>query len=366
MQTLDAIARYSKKNRVISAVSQSFPHLKAGAIRDYITFLKSMGWYSKGMHNKSDHFFEIGNSIIEYFSADDGSKVHGPSRDILFLNEPNKGISFDAWHQMSIRTGETIFFDYNPSGKFYIHKEGIITDPDCKMIHSTWRDNKKNLTQAQLNEFAKNQEKGKYSSYWAYWWKVYGEGEDSVLLDERIMPFIDYVDKIPNDAIRIPSGLDFGFKPDPTAFGNHWIKKNENGQDDLYIEEVVYETRLSINTKSPGRKNLVEILDEFGFNRNHLIIAECADPRGVEELRTARFNIEAIKKESVETSIKLFHDYNIHILKGGDNTFNEFDNYRYKKNREGDILGIPALGQADHMIDQCRYILMSRNKRWSV
>ena len=366
LQGLDTIARYSPKSRIISIVSQTFPHLKAGVIRDYIKYLTQMGWYSDKMHNKSDHFFNVGNSIIEYFSSDNADKVHGPARDILYLNEPNKGISFDSWNQMSIRTNECIFFDYNPSGIFYIHKEGIITDIDCKMIHSTWKDNIKNLSKAQLNEFAKNKKKSENSDYWRYWWRVYGEGEDAVLLEERIMPFIDYVDKIPSEAIRIPTGLDFGFSPDPTSVSNHWIRKNENDLDDLYLEEVIYETRLSINTKSPERKNLVQKLEESGFNKSTLIIAECADPRSIEEMRRVGFNIEAVRKESVENSIKLFHDYNIHFLKGSDNIYDEFDNYKYKSDRDGIILGIPTPGQQDHGIDNTRYILMSRNKRWSV
>ena len=73
-----------------------------------------------------------------------------------------------------------------------------------------------------------------------------------------------------------------------------------------------------------------------------------------------------LKTQSIENSIKLFHNYNIHFLKGSDNIYDEFDNYKYKRDRDGIILGIPPPGQQDHGIDNTRYILMSRNKRWSV
>jgi phage terminase large subunit len=209
-------------------------------------------------------------------------------------------------------------------------------------------------------------ELSKTTEYWAYYWKVYGLGEEGILLEERIMPFIQWAKEVPKDAIEIPSGLDFGFFPDPTAFCRLWIRKNDSLRDDLYIKEIVYDTKLSINTLSEGSTNLVEELKRKGVNPNHLIIAESADPRAVEEMRRAGFSIQAVKKTSVETSIRLFHDYNIHVIEGGENAYWELDNYKYKRDPKGIIMAIPAPGQKDHICDLLRYVLMSRNKRWSI
>lgn len=363
-QVNHTIALESARHRKISIVSQSFPHLKEGAIYDLTTHFDKEGINHHRIHNKSDHYFRINKSVINYFSVDDMGKVKGPARDILHVNEPNQGISFDVFNQLDIRTRECIFVDYNPDSEFWLHEQKLLNDPKTILIHSTWLDNLENLTKQQIDQFLKAYKLSKIDPYWAYWWKVYGEGEDGVLLEQRIMPFLKKVSKVPDSAVEIPAGLDFGFHPDPTAFVRMWIEKGEL-KDKLYIQEVVYDTKLSINTKSENQENLTEILKSKGFNKNHLIIAESADPRSIKEMRDAGFNIEAVKKTKVETSIRLFHDYDIHILEDSENAYKEMNNYKYKKDRQGNILKVPDDGQADHIIDSCRYVLMSRDYRWT-
>lgn len=284
----------------------------------------------------------------------------------------NNGITFDTYNNLKIRTRELMVFDYNPSAEYFLHDKdsGILDDPKTIILNSTWLDNIENLTSQQIDFFINAKIKSKTSDYWRYWWEVYGLGNDAVLMDERIMPFIKLVTKVPDNAIQIPNGLDFGFFPDPTAFIRLWVVPGLL-KDDLYIEEVVYDTRLSINSKSEGSANLVELLNLKGINNKHLTIAESADPKAIEEMRGAGYNIEAVKKSSVEVSIRVFHDYNIHVVdksnSGKDNkTFKELNSYKFKRNRKGVILPIPADGQDDHSIDSIRYVLMSRNKRWSI
>lgn len=364
IQNLDFHTNFSGRHKKVSIVSQSFPHLKDGVIYEYKKYQMRDGIVRN--HNKGDHEFHVGKSIINYFSlGDDNSRAIGPGREILYLNEPNKGITFQDYTDLKTRTTEFVIMDYNPSSEFWLHTEGILEDPRTKLIHSTWLDNIRNLTKAQIDDFIKWKLLSKTSDFWAYYWKVYGLGEDAVLLEERIMPFIKWVKAVPEGAVEIPSALDFGFFPDPTTFLRLWIRKGAL-KDDLYIQQIVYDTRLSINTKGEGAKNLVDILLQKGVNPNHLTIAESADANAVEEMRLAKFAIEKVVKTSVETSIRLFHDYNIHIVEGSDQAFTEFDNYRYKRDKKNIILPIPAPGQADHTIDAVRYVLLSRNKRWSL
>lgn len=371
IQVLDRIGALSADHRKISIVSQSYPHLREGAIYEYEKYMMRENIHR--VHKESRHVIEVGNSVINYFALGDSkekAKAIGPGRDILYLNEPNKGISWQDYVDLQIRTSECIFLDYNPSAPFWLQKQGLLDSPRTIVIHSTWRDNIDNLTDAQIEEFREAYRKSKFDPFWNYWWKVYGEGEDAVMVEERIMPVIQRASKVPDDAIEIPSGLDFGFFPDPTAFARLWIvprKQTGKLKDDLYIQQLVYSTRLSINARGEGINNLVDILEEKGFNKRHLIIADSANPLAISEMRSAGFNIEAIKKTSVETSIRLFHDYNIYILDGSEDIYEEFDNYKYARDKStGEILGVPEKGQRDHGIDLCRYILMSRNSRWSV
>lgn len=364
IQWLDETLHYSRRHRKASIVSHSFPHLNDGAIYEYTKHQMREGVTRK--HNGGKHEFYLNNSILNYFSLDgQGNKAIGPGRDILHLNEPNRGITFDNYTDLKTRTTEFIVADYNPSGEFWAHEQNLFDDPRTRVIHSTWLDNLANLSQHQIQDFLDAYQKSKTSDWWNWYWKVYGLGEDAILLEERIMPITRWCSKIPKDAVQIPNALDFGWFPDPTAFCQLWVKKGKL-KDDLYIKQVVYGTNLSINTKSPGASNLTDLLEGSKIPKHHLTIAECADPGAIAELRTAGYRIEAVVKSSVETSIRLFHDYNIHILEGSDKVWKEFNSYKYNRTRKGVILPVPAPGQDDHSIDGVRYVLMSRNKRWSL
>lgn len=365
VQFLHFILTSSSKHRKASIVSQSFPHLRDGAIYEYEKFQARENIVVK--HQSSRHEFSVRNSIINYFSVDDPTKAVGPDRDICYANEMNNGITFDTYTNLKVRTKELFVFDYNPSAEWFLSdpNSGILDDPKTIILNSTWLDNLDNLTESQIQYFLNAKKKSKSSDYWRYWWEVYGLGKDAVLLEERIMPFIKLCSSIPKDAIQIPNGLDFGFFPDPTAFIRLWVKPGLL-KDDLYIEEVVYDYRLSINSKSDGASNLLDRLKTKGVNSSHLTIAESADPKAIEEMRGAKYNVEAVRKTSVETSIRVFHDYNIHVLDNSLNTYKELNSYKFKRNRKGVILPIPADGQSDHSIDSIRYVLMSRNTRWSI
>jgi phage terminase large subunit len=366
IQGIDLIVVGSARHRKISICSQSFPHLRDGAIYEYKKH--QMRESVSRTQNKSEHEFHVNKSIINYFSVDDPAKAIGPGRDILYCNEVNKGFNLQMFIDLKQRTEECVWMDWNPSSPFFIHdqedgNEAIINDSRTRIIHSTWLDNIENLTKAQIQDFIDAKRKSKVSDFWNYWWKVYGLGEDALLMEERIMPMLKRCKKVPDDAIEIPSALDFGFFPHPTSFLRMWIKKGELF-DKLYIKQVIYDTKLSIDSKKGN--NLTDALIAKGVNPKHKIIAECADPRAINDMRSAGFNIEAVVKTSVENGIRLFHDYEIHVVDGSEATYKELDGYKYKRNKKGIILGVPEPGQPDHSIDGARYVLSSRNQRWSI
>ena len=104
----------------ISVVSETMPHLKRGAIRDFQNIMGTE--FNEAQWNKTDaiYSFPHNGSIIEFFSADSSAKVHGPARDILFLNEA-QNIPFDIARQLFVRTSERILIDYNPTHTFWVN-----------------------------------------------------------------------------------------------------------------------------------------------------------------------------------------------------------------------------------------------------
>ena len=67
------------KNKLISVVSETFPHLKRGAIRDFLNIMEGHGLYRGNNWNKTEstYLFEETGSKIEFFSADQPGKVRG-------------------------------------------------------------------------------------------------------------------------------------------------------------------------------------------------------------------------------------------------------------------------------------------------
>src|SRR5437868_5005677 len=79
-------AQSDRTPTLTSVVSESFPHLKRGAIRDFLQIMEAHRYFKDDRWNKTDYIytFETG-SKIEFFSADQPSKVRGPRRDRLFI-----------------------------------------------------------------------------------------------------------------------------------------------------------------------------------------------------------------------------------------------------------------------------------------
>ena len=124
----------------ISICAPTLPHLKKGALRDFVNLLMGYNLYKEKYHNKTDNIFQIAYSHIEFFSLDEPGKARGPRRDILFVNECNL-IPYETFSQLILRTRLKTFIDYNPADENHWIYDKILTRPDCKFIRSTYLDN---------------------------------------------------------------------------------------------------------------------------------------------------------------------------------------------------------------------------------
>ncbi len=112
------IDRGQMRKCLMSVVSESFPHLKRGAIRDFLNIMDANQYYDPKAWNKTDYTYTFPTGAkLEFFSVDQPGKVRGPRRDILFVNEANN-ISFETYTQLDVRTREIIWLDWNPVAEF--------------------------------------------------------------------------------------------------------------------------------------------------------------------------------------------------------------------------------------------------------
>lgn len=318
---------------IISVVTQTFPQLRTGAMRDFERIVPALLPSGSYEENKSNHSWKIRDSLIEFFSADQYEKVLGAQRDYLFINECNR-LGYEVVRQLMVRTSMKVFLDYNPVTSFWVN-DHILTRNDYTLIHSTYENNKKHLSPAQIAEIESHKKDRN-------WWRVYGEGLEG-RMEGLVFPDWDIVPEFP-EGCRVRYGIDFGFN-DPTAI----VRAGVIG-DDLYLDELCYEVGL-ISADISSR------LAYHGVQkRADRIIGDSAAAVQIETLHRDGWNIHPCKKGpgSIMAGISTMKRYKIHLTATSQNLQREFLNYTWEKDKDEKAVDMP-IDSFNHAIDACRY-----------
>ena len=329
--------------REISVVTDTIPALRRGALKDFISIMKSMALFEEKQFNRSILKYDFLNgSYIEFFSTDQPEKLRGSRRTDLFINEANR-VSFSAYQEMSIRTSKTVTLDYNPSSLFWVDRE-LVGQPDTDFITLTYKDNDA-LSPSIVKELEKAREKGKTSKFWSNWCRVYLDGLTGSL-EGSVFKDIHYVDNIPEDARLLANGMDFGYSIDPTSIVSLY-KHN----DTFIFDEVLYKTGM-LNRDIYNYINSNNIEGDF--------YADSAEPKSIAELRLSGLNIFPVTKgrDSIVYGINLINQNKVFVTNRSKNLKKEIEGYIWTKDKDGNTLQKPNGISGDHAIDSARYALM--------
>lgn len=329
---LIAMAQSDEKPTLTSIIAESIPHLKRGAMRDFKNILKEHNYWNDNLWSISDktYTFETG-SQIEFFSADDATKLRGGRRDRCFMNECNN-MTLEAFDEVEVRTKEFIFLDWNPTNEFWFYTDVLHKREDVEHIILNYKDN-----EALSEEIIKSIEARKERKNW---WQVYGLGLLGEL-DNKIYKDWQTIDEIPHEAKLIRRGLDFGYTNDPTAIVDIY---SYNGG--YILDEKCYQKGLS-------NKQIADMLLTFD---NILTIADSSEPKSIDEIKSYGVNIIGAKKGagSINQGIQYIQDQRISITKNSLNLIKEYRNYLWKTDRDGKVLNVPE-DVFDHILDATRY-----------
>lgn len=337
LQLLIDDAQRDKVPKMYSITSESMPHLKRGAIRDFKSIMIDQGYWNDSNWNATDFIYSFPKSKIEFFSLDMPHKVRGPRRDKLFINEANN-IPLETFDQLEVRTKEKIWLDWNPTNEFWFYSDVLGKRDDVEMITLTYKDNEgcppEVVRSIEMRKGNKN------------WWQVYGLGQLGEVEGKIYKDWI-IIDEIPHEARLERYGLDFGYSNDPTAidaiyrYNGGWI-----------IDEITHQKGLSNR----------QIADILSNQPKALIIADSAEPKSIDEIMQYGLNIiPSIKGQgSVNKGIQFVQGQRVSMTKRSLNTIKEYRNYLWQTDKDGKIINIPDVG-FDHHMDGIRYAINSLN-----
>ncbi len=345
----------SHKNELISVVSETFPHLKRGAIRDFINIMETHKYFNPKQWNKTDYVytFETG-SKIEFFSADQSDKVRGPRRQVLFINEANN-ISYETYTQLEIRTSKIIWLDFNPTNEFWAYTE-LIGKIDCDFITLTYKDNEA-LEQSIIDTIESRKDN-------LQWWKVYGEGKLGEI-EGRIYTGWQIIKDIPFEARLERRGLDFGYSVDPTV-----ILDLYSYNSGYILDQLIYQKGLS-------NKSIADIL----INQPKVATyADSAEPKSIDEISSYGVLILPCEKGqgSVLQGIQYVQGQKISITQRSVETIKAYRNYMWDKDKNGIFIQVPddTIHEWSNSMDAVRYAFNGkmvndehypvRHKKWSI
>jgi phage terminase large subunit len=331
------IDKCAKENGLeVSVVAETIPHLRRGALKDFLKIMRWTNRYFDDRFNKTLLRYDFANgSSIEFFSADDASKLRGARRDILYINECNN-VTFEAYNELSIRTKKEVYLDFNPANEFWVHKE-LKDEPDTDFIILTYKDNEA-LDESIVTQIEKNRDKATTSSYWANWWRVYGLGQVGSL-EGVVFNNWKEIDTMPKEAKLIGIGLDFGYTNDPTAAIEIY---NYNGT--RIVNELVYRTGM-VNS------DIAKILPS-----GVIIYADSSEPKSIEEIRRQGKTIKGVTKgaDSINYGIDVMQRQDYLVTKQSTNLIKELRSYCWDTDKQGQRMRRP-IDHYNHAIDALRY-----------
>jgi len=322
---------------IVTVVRKTIPSLKRTVMKDFKDIMESLGIWNDNEWNATDRVYDFyTGSQIQFISTDNSEKLRGVKSNILWIEESNE-VDSESYLQLQIRTTGKIILSYNPTISPW---HWLREMQDCTRYFTTYKDNpylERSVIRA-LEELKNTNPKA---------YQVYTLGQYTTN-DKAIYDF-QMVEWLPDTAEFVAFGIDFGFSSDPTAICSVW-KQNGN---ELFIIEHCYERGMVTN-------DIIGLLKDMVQNREE-IYADSAEPRLIEELSRAGFNIRPVVKgkDSINFGIGVMQNYKLNVPKSCQNLVNEFYSYEWATDRFGKQLDKPV-DFNNHLLDAMRYVGMMK------
>lgn len=322
-----------ERGKIITVVSESKPHLDIGAIRIMKSVLKQHSlWRDSDYNISTSRWTSPTGSIIEFFSADRIDKALGARRDWLYGNEINS-LKLEVWDELA-RRSEYVLADFNPTSQFWLER-WLENYDHSRVITSNYADNPY-LSDTERERIEKRAGRD------ANFRRIHIDCEYGIY-EGLVFTEWQQCDELPEGPTRF--GLDFGYTNDPTA-----LIRVVTTPEAIYADEMIYRTGML-------NRDIAAMMQQMGIRRNYdEIIADSAEPKSIDELRLAGFNVKPALKgaDSINAGIDRIKAKNLFVTRRSVNLIRELRNYAWVLDKSGNPTNKP-MDMFNHCVDALRY-----------
>ena len=341
---------FKNKDKTITIARKTFPSLRLGAYREFIQLLKELDVYKEESHNKTNNFYNLNSNTIQFISIDQSQKLRGLKHDLVFIDEVNEVTKEEA-DQLFMRTQDKIIMAENPSDALHWSLK-LKSEPDALYLHSTYVDNPF-LPQAIISQIES------YKDTDEDLWNVFGLGlpaknNELVYTNYEYWHSEDELFEIDEKGDKHPKyedvviGCDWGYQH-PSAIIKLWIDSNYRR---VWVKELIHESYLTTEDLITKMKTFnIEELKLFG---------DSAEPKTIESIRRAGFDIESSMKE-VREGIDCVKSYKLFIHSESIKLQEELRRYKWKIKNE--MRTDEPVKLFDDGLSAMRYALYTWNNR---
>jgi len=320
---------------VTTVTSMSFPHLKAGALRDFERYVYPHFAEAIRTYHKTNHIFYFENgSIIEFKTYESEFDARGGKRKRLFVNEANT-FDYMTFFQLDYRSEQTLL-DYNPTIRFWAH-EKVIGEKGTVFRISDHRHNPFiPLEKHEEIESIKDKEL----------FKVYARGLTGNVTG-LIFPDWMMIEELPTDIDNWIYGIDYGYSNDPTVI----VKVGRRGKT-LYVQELVYKI---------GQIPPIEIRKQlYAHEYSEQPLYSEHDPDMIKQLKLLNVGVISARKGkgSLNAGIEKLKEYRVYYTSDSRNLKRELGMYIWEVDDLGNSTNTPVDAN-NHAIDAVRYAVYS-------
>ncbi len=332
--------------------------IRGSVYNEIIKTINSMGLNSFFTVQKSEFTITCFNGYqILFCGLDDPEKIKSitPAKGVItdIWSEEATEIDYNAYKQLTKRlrgrskVSKRLTMSFNPILKeHWIYKEFFLNvwddskrkykDDKLSILKTTYKDNRF-LTEQDIRALEDETDKYFYEVYTLGNWGVLG----AVIFKNWRVEDLSWLRDI---ADNHRNGLDFGFAEDPSALVHtHYDRKKKT----IYVLDELYMTELTNDLLAEEVKKIIG---------NQLVVCDSAEPKSIKELRQYGVNAIGAKKgkDSVNHGIQWLQQHTIVVDVKCQNTKNELMKYRWKEDKNGNVLPVPV-DKDNHLIDALRY-----------